>query len=152
MYLNDAAGGKLEYYLRTQGSIESLGCRGTGESLRARFEMRSLVPPGARGLTRWVTGFAPESRRGVMRVNLRIYSPAGGRLTGLDVGGKRASVAQGQQDGRSVSILPVTLRPGQRVEVTATFDAPATAKGDPVLDWTPSIAWQAPMATAASSC
>jgi hypothetical protein len=152
MYLNDAAGGKLEYYLRTTGHVESTSCHGGRQSLRTQFEMRSLVPPGARGLSHWVTGIGEQSRRGIMKLNLRIYSPGGGRLTGLDVDGERAAVIQGRQYGRPVSILPVSLHPGGRSVVTATFAGPRGASGDPVLDWTPGILWQDPTDTAPSSC
>lgn len=87
-----------------------------------------------------------------MRLNLRLYGPVGGSLTGLDVDGERVSITQGVHLGRQVSILPIELSPGRTAEVAATFETSAAQRHDPVLDWTPEILWGASSTTAPSSC
>lgn len=152
IYLNDAASGKLQYYLNTVGKVQSSGCDGVGrQAIRARLDLTSTVPTEPSGLSRWITGFGGIPK-GDMRLNLRLYAPAGGRLTGLSVNGVRARIAVRKHDGRQVSVLALQIKPGERKRVAATFQSRPDQRGRPVLTWTPGVDPQPTQLTAPNLC
>jgi hypothetical protein len=150
-YLNDATAGKIEYYLDTTGSIYSYGCKHGAQDVTAQLDLNSSVRTDDK-LSKWVTGTGRYTARGNIAVNLRIYAPAGGHLTGLTVAGKRTEVVEAHHMGREVSFLPLVIRPGEHVAVLASFRAGKGQVGHPVLSVTPGITLKAPQVTAVGSC
>ncbi len=153
IYLNDSTRAKMQYYLRFDADVRSLGCTASGrQQLVAEMELRSDVPAPVSALTEFVTGDGTYARKGDDAMNLRLYAPTAGRLEALTVDGEPARIKVGQDRDRQVSVLPLTLRPGQSVRVRALFETRPGQIGDPSLQWTPSMEWGPSSATARSLC
>jgi hypothetical protein len=76
----------------------------------------------------------------MMRLNLRIYGPVRGRITQVTVNSNSVPVSTNEQDGRQVAVVPMIIRPGQRMLVSATIRTATGQRGDPVLEFTPGMA------------
>lgn len=153
VYLNDAKGSKMEYFLRYRGDVKSLGCAANGsQTVQTTMAFTSRAPRGGAGLSDTVAGYSTATTRGDMKLRVQLYAPTGGVLTGLSVDGKRANVGVGVHDGRQVFVLPMVLEPGQRISVEALFRSAPGQDQDPVLDFTPGMTWQPSGATAATAC
>ncbi len=153
IYLNDAKGSKMEYFLRYDGDVKSLGCAANGsQSVHTTMAFKSEAPPGGAGLSDTVAGYSTPTTRGDMKLSVQIYSPTRGAITGLSVNGKRADVGVGVHYGRQVFVLPMVLKPGQRTTVRASFRSGPGQDQDPVLDWTPGMTWQPSGATGSTAC
>ncbi|WP_157682898.1 DUF4012 domain-containing protein [Nocardioides scoriae] len=152
-YLNDATAAKIQYFLRYDLDLASLGCTDRGQQVvEATMRLRSRVPRPVSQLTDFVTGYGDYAPRGDDRMNLRMYAPTGGKLTALTRDGKAADIQQVVHDGRQVSVLPVLLAPGQEMVVKATFTTRPGQDGTPRLSWTPGIEWAPTSVVARSRC
>lgn len=152
-YLNSGTQAKIQYFLRYDGRVRSLGCDDDGRQVvQARFRLRSDVPTPVSQLDPYVSGLGDEAEPGVNLVNLAMYAPTGGRLTALQVDGEAAPVASGEIDGRGVAVLPVELEPGENAEVVADFTTRRGQDGAPRMQWTPGMASGPTEDVAASRC
>lgn len=144
IYLNDSLAGKIDYYLQYRSTASPVACRvGGSQDLRATVVLTSAVPKDFAKLSPWIVGDGSYAPKGTIAVNMRIYAPAGGTVTGLEVDGAFHSVTADRHHGRQVAFLPLSLEPGQQVEVVAEI---RTAKGqdaDGTLNVTPGMV-QAP--------
>ncbi len=140
-YLNSGTQAKIQYFLRYDGRVRSLGCDDEGRQVvQARFRLRSDVPTPVSQLDPYVSGLGDEAEPGVNLVNLAMYAPTGGSLTALQVDGEAAPVASGEIDDRGVAVLPVELEPGESAEVVADFTTRRGQDGAPRMQWTPGMA------------
>jgi hypothetical protein len=140
VYLDDAGGGKMEYYLRFHTHVSATGCRPDGsQSLVTSTALTSTAPHDVSGLSPYVTGDGSFVRRGTMLLNLRLVAPAGGAVTGLTVDGQPATVTADRLGGRQVSTVVVRLWPGRRVVVASTQRTGAWQTGDAVVSSTPGV-------------
>jgi Protein of unknown function (DUF4012) len=151
IYLNDATAGKIDYYLDTDGSIYSFGCKKGAQQVTAQMDLTSSVRTDEK-LSPFVTGTGKYTARGNIAVNLRIYAPAGGRLTGLTVAGKRTDIAVVQHEGREVSVVPLVIPPREHIRVLASFTARAGQDAPPQLTMTPGLRWRPAQVTALKGC
>lgn len=152
-YLNSGTQAKIQYFLRYDGRVRSLGCDDDGRQVvQARFRLRSDVPTPVSQLDPYVSGLGDEAEPGVNLVNLAMYAPTGGGLTALQVDGEAAPVASGEIDGRGVAVLPVELEPGEKAEVVADFTTRRGQDGAPRMQWTPGMASGPTEDVAASRC
>jgi hypothetical protein len=151
IYLNDATAGKIDYYLDTDGSIYSFGCKKGVQQVTAQMDLTSSVRTDEK-LSPFVTGTGKYTARGNIAVNLRIYAPAGGRLTGLTVAGKRTDIAVVQHEGREVSVVPLVIPPREHIRVLASFTARAGQDAPPQLTMTPGLRWRPAQVTALKGC
>lgn len=153
LYLNDAVAFKIDYFLRHRSRVVAVDCTSDGRQvLQARMRLSSRVPTPVSELTEFVAGAGKYAPRGVIALNLAMYGPAGGELRALQVDGEAARVAQGDIDGRQVSVLGVSLDPGEDTEVVAEFVTRPGQDGDPRLEWTPGIEWGPTEQTVRSAC
>ena len=153
MYLNDGTAGKIEYFLDYTGSLESLGCSREGvQRLESGMVLSSSVPHDVGRLSRWVTGFGEYAPKGSMRMTMRVYAPTGGKVTSLSANGARIKFVTVEHDGRRVAVVPMLIRPGEEVRLSASIQTRAGQRQDPVLQWTPGMRSQASGKTAASAC
>jgi hypothetical protein len=153
MYLNDSTAGKVDYYLQYRSTATALDCRAGGvQDLRATLALTSTVPASFRSLSPWILGNGQYTPRGSIGVNLRIYAPSGGQITGLTVDGQGHSVTADRHHGRQVALLPVTLKPGQSLTVTADIRTGRGQSGDGVLSFTPGMVPAANGVRIASAC
>ena len=141
MYLDDATGGKLGYYLHYSANLSAGHCTSAGQqSLDASMLLESRLPERWKKLSPWVLGRGDATPPGMMRLNLRIYGPVRGRITQVTVNSNSVPVSTNEQDGRQVAVVPMIIRPGQRMLVSATIRTATGQRGDPVLEFTPGMA------------
>jgi len=141
VFLNDATGAKLDYYLRGAVAVTSDSCRPDGRvALRVRVTLHSTVPPA--GLSPDVTGLHLAGARYTARTNLSIFSPAGGALVSAEQDGVGVAYGAGWERGRAVGIFTVDLAPGGTSTIDALLlTAPAAWTGPttPTLWVTPAV-------------
>ncbi|WP_375000609.1 DUF4012 domain-containing protein [Aeromicrobium sp. CTD01-1L150] len=151
LFLNDAAGGKMQYYLQTTHQLRSVRCLDEDQQeLTLQTHLRSTAPQGDLPLP--ITGINPDVERGHQRLNVRVIAPEGGRIESLALDGDPQLVVGGDLDGRQVAIVPVTLEPGDSVALTATMLSSTGQPGRAVLTTTPGIEPAANDVRAASAC
>lgn len=153
IYLNDATAAKMQYYLDYTGSLSSLKCTGDGsQSVRAGLVLRSSAPRDVSKLSPFVTGNGNYAPKGSIRTNLRIYAPTGATVTRLEANGRVLDVDTVQHDDHAVTVVAVTIDPGQEVRLQVTVRTRAGQSADPVFEWTPGVRTESSGMTAPSSC
>lgn len=153
VWLNDALGGKMQYYLESSSRLRARQCLGDDrQRLELRTTLTSRAPKDATSLPLSITGINDVVEKGAQRLNVRIASPPGGEIERLVVDGERQLVVGGTLDERQVAVVPVTLEPGATITLAATMTS-GTGQGDrPVLTTTPGIAPVANDVRVSSAC
>jgi len=121
VYLNDASGYKMSYYLdaTVEASCPSAGAVGVAMTLV------SSAPVDGAGLPDYVVG--PDSH-GTVLTDVIVYGPVGASLDAVTLDDADVEpTTVGTDAGRPVVRIPVTLAPGQRATVDARFSG---ATGD----------------------
>ncbi|MGO4257175.1 DUF4012 domain-containing protein [Marmoricola sp. RAF53] len=140
VYLNDSVAGKVDYYLQMRSSAAAVDCRQDGsQDLRATVALTSTVPTDIAGISSWILGDGRYVPRGTIALNLRVYGPYGGEITALRVDGQPHSVTADEHHGRQVALLPVSLKPGQQVNITADIRTARGQDGDGRFSTTPGM-------------
>jgi hypothetical protein len=152
VYLNDTSVAKMQYYLRYQGSVRSLGCSSAGQVIEARMQMHSVAPEDISGVVPYITGGGKHTPLGSMRFQVRFYSPPEGELTSITANGDPVRLATSEQDGRQVALVDVVLKQQQAVDFRVRFRSQPGADGDPQLRWTPGMTVQPNQVTSYSAC
>jgi hypothetical protein len=153
VYLDDATATKMEYYLRARSTVRATGCSASGvQTLRVRTVLRSTAPRDAGRLSPYVTGPGTYAPRGSMRINAWLYAPTGGSIVSVAADGRAVTYDANRQRGRQATPVPVLLRPGQQVVVTAVLRSGRHQTGDPVVSWTPTAEDAPNRASAATAC
>jgi hypothetical protein len=153
LYLNDGTAAKIEYYLDYHTGIRSTSCTPDGsQDLQVGMVLSSSAPRYGYQLNRFITGTGAYAPRGMMRLNLRMYAPTGGKLTSLTANGRAVRITTREHDGRQVAVVTMLIRAHQEVRLSAEFRTRNGQKGDPVLDWTPGVRTRSSATTAGSAC
>jgi hypothetical protein len=130
----------MEYYLDYTTVVRTGRClAGDIQELGTTTELVSNAPSNATRLSPYITGDGTFTPRGTMRINVRIYSPFDGGITSVRVNGKPQTVSGGRVDGRNVSTVTVTIKPGEQLSVTATMISGRGQSGDAVFSTTPGV-------------
>lgn len=143
VYLNDATGAKMDYYLRAGVDVAVGQCRVDGRPLiRVAVRVGSTAPAdAATSLPRYVTG---GGRYGVepgdIKTNVYVYAPPGSLAFAVTVDGEQYAFASAEHEGRSAAGVPVLLRPGQAATVAFWFLAPTGGPTDVTVEHTPLVA------------
>lgn len=117
LFLNDASGAKLDYYLTHDARLEIAGCRTDGRrELTLHATLGSTAPPA--GLPDNVVGLGLSGDPYTVRTNVMVFSPAGGAVTEVRLDGMATAVGGGEERRRQVAVVTVDLAPGQ----TRTLD------------------------------
>ena len=117
VFLNDGSGAKLSYYLTQRAALSVGGCADDGSrELHLRLTLGSTAP--ARGLPAYVTGLALSGDPYTSRTNVMVFSPTGGDIVDVKLGGTEQEFGTGLERNRSVGVFTVDLPPGQ----SRTFD------------------------------
>ncbi len=142
LYLNDATGAKMQYYLGYETGLKATACSEDGvQTYEATARLSSSAPADAETLPESIRGPGFGALPGTMLMNLYVYAPAGGTVEKVAVDGDdEITWFDFQHRGRGVGVVTVMLEPGQSQEVTVTLASGADAQGDTVVDRTPSIA------------
>ncbi|WP_022900963.1 DUF4012 domain-containing protein [Humibacter albus] len=145
VYLNDATGAKMDYYLHTSIGLQSAKCRADGRvNYLVRVTLSSDAPADAATSLPWyVTGAGLSGvPAGDTHTTVAVYAPRGFVAIGAASGGKDVVVQRATDQGRAVAQLLVKLTPGQ----SATYDfqflsAPLSdgSPGSPHVQSTPGV-------------
>lgn len=136
VFLNDATGGKMDYYLGSDVRIADTRCTADGRVDTFEVDLISSAPADAATSLPWyvtgggISGVDP----GIIRTQVVLYPPRGGEISDVTVDDASAVARLSEIDGRAALALPQDLAPGQ----TATLRFSATTP-DPT-DRTPATA------------
>ena len=138
VFRDDATGGKLGYYATGSAKLTGDSCQNPAGAMDLRVTMGSTAPTG--GLSPYVLGLAKAGPY-VLRTNVLLVGPVGGRLTDIQLAGSAVPVAGGEQNGRPVAMVTVDLPPGAGKDITAKVGvrADSTATATPRLLLTPGV-------------
>lgn len=141
LVVNNAAGGKLDYYLERELSWVPGRCTPEGRVITARITLTNRAPTS--GLPSYVTqrGDRPahRTRPGDNRLLVSYYASAGAQLTGATVDGRTALVGIGVERRHPVYTLDLEL-PAQHIR-TLTLRLL-----EPVSERAP-VVWRQPLVT-----
>lgn len=122
----DAAGSKLDYYLERDLRYVA-GCGGPS---RLTLALTNAAP--AEGLPSYVTpeGFRAGGPPGTNILLATLYVPPGSIVSAVELDGAPVRYRQGTERGLEWIEVLVTLLPGQRAELAATFTEPPGTDGE----------------------
>lgn len=139
IYLNDATGAKMQYYLDYDISAKAVRCTESGtQTFETTTTLTSSAPADSAQLPESIRGPGFGAQPGSMLMNLYVYAPNGGKVTALTIDGEDAAYPL-TQDGRGVDLTTVQLDPGQTVTVKATISGADGQRWATRLLATPSI-------------
>jgi hypothetical protein len=134
LVVNNAAGGKLDYYLDRSLTWEAGACSGGDRTVTATMTLANRAPTS--GLPDYVTlrGDSPpyRTRPGDNRLLVSYYAGVGATLTGATLDGRPAQLAPGVERGHSVYTLDLELPARSRRTLVLHLLEPH-ADGAPVL-------------------
>ncbi len=120
VYLNDATGSKMSYYLRSKVRLKAESCAAGEQQLEGVADLSYTDDsPPAQELNKFITGPGDfGTPQGEQLVLVRIYGPDGGELTNFRVAGEPTPVDTIDDRGRPVATTVVQLRRGETVRVS----------------------------------
>lgn len=138
VYLNDGAATKMEYYLEYYSTLFTKSCLAGGrQELTTRTSLSSSAPKNAKDL--YVAGTGRFAPRGVMLINVRVYSPYKGAFTKVELDGKEQSISPARHKNRNVVKIVVPIKPGQTRVITTSMLTGPGQDGDAVFSTTPGV-------------
>ncbi|MEV0182396.1 DUF4012 domain-containing protein [Streptomyces sp. NPDC050625] len=134
MVVNNAAGGKLDYYLDRSLTWEAGACSGEGRAVTVRMTLTNRAP--ASGLPDYVTVRADHppyrTRPGDNRLRVSYYAGVGATLTDATLDGRSALLAPALERGHSVFTKDLELPAGSSRTLVLHLREPH-ADGTPTL-------------------
>jgi hypothetical protein len=123
--VNNAAGGKLDYYLDRTVEYRGAECQVADRLRRTSVRVRLIndVAPQA-DLPDYVTGRQPVRNANVALVG--VYGGRDANVVDVRVDGRRVDFRLGREQGHLAVIVPVTLPPRQSREVQVQLSEPAS--------------------------
>lgn len=124
LFINDATGAKMDYYLDVKQSIGSTTCRKDGRPFEyVSVTLSNNVPTELLGsLPTYVTGggvFGVEP--GKIKSGIAVYSPPGALALGVTLNGESVQSHAATNDGHSVLQVDTTVAPGESVTFVFGF-------------------------------
>ena len=140
VYVNDATGSKMSYFLRYDVDVVSARCSRGVQTLEAKATFTFKSPDDPANLPDNITGGgAYGTPAGEQTLLIRVYGPDGGSMSGWTFDGEKIPVPSIDDRGRPVASPVVQLRAGQstvmRWQVTSGLGQTDTAH----VDVTPGI-------------
>ena len=141
VYLQDATGSKMSYYLRRKVTLEPVHCSAQGQQVyAASARFTSTAPPRAAKLPTAITGGgAFGTPPGQQLVLGKVYGSSGGNLTQFAFDGKPVDVQVIVDRGRPVATPVLQLKPGQSTTVTWRVTSGPGQPGRAALTVTPGL-------------
>lgn len=122
VYLNDATGTKLEYYLRYATTVRPSFCRSDGsQTVHARVDLISLAPANSADLPPSIVNDQYGVKKGRMQFTVRFYLPTGATLVSVRTDTNILGTATREQNGHGVYGIPFILNPGQTAYADMVF-------------------------------
>lgn len=154
VYLDDATGAKMSYYLRYHAQVNATYCQVNAQGLSGHLTLKSVAPEDAATLPPYITGGGSFNiDPGSQFVLVRLYGPVDGRITQIQLGQKAVTAPQVvDQQGRPVTTVPVELAPGQVADVDWRMVTGRGQTGDTAVSVTPSVTATQSSSVARSAC
>jgi hypothetical protein len=152
IYLNDATGSKMSYYLRDTMKTRATSCAQGVQTLHtaATFSEQDLDPAK---LSESVTGPGDYGTpKGEQLVLVRIYGPVGGTFGPFSFDGEETPTTLVTDRGRPVAVTAVQLKPGQTVHVEWTTKTARGQAGDATQQLTPDLTAKPYTTTIPTAC
>lgn len=131
--LLDGTGSKMSYYVRYGVRSRAVSCSGGVGRYEISATVRSDAPQDAAGLPRYITGGGDFGvPAGTAFTQVRVFTPSGGRVTGMTVNGAKINVLVQDLGGRSTASGSLFLEPGDVQDVEWQVEMPAGASSYPV--------------------
>lgn len=139
VYVDDSKGSKLQYYLDASSTLRSVRCVDErAQVLTLRTTLTSTVPDTALPIS--ITGLELQGLRpGDQRLSVRVVAPAGGVFERVRLADVERTPSGGRIGDRRVTVVPVTLRPGESVDLEVQVRTGEGQTSDAVLTTTPGI-------------
>lgn len=139
VYVNDIAGGKMEYFLTMGTRARSQQCfDDDSQELQTTTTLSSNAPPDVSRLSISVTGLGSKVRPGHMLLGVMVVGPRQGEILSMTVDGQRAPMG-GELAGRPVAQVVRQLPPGESSVIVTRMRTAAASRGDVQLRTTPGI-------------
>lgn len=154
VYLTDATGAKMSYYLRYKVDVDATYCTDGVQGLTGHVTLKSDAPTDAASLPPYITGGGEFGvKPGNQLVFIRIYGPIDGSVTGVALNGKPITGFPAiESQGRKVFTAVVQLKPQQMADLTWRMKSGAEQRADVVVSVTPSVEAGDNSAVVASAC
>jgi hypothetical protein len=142
VYLNDASGSKMDYYLRETYRIGGVVCRNDG---RPTWEVEVTLTNGAPGnagssLPDYVTGGGVYGvKPGDVKTQVNVYAPPSAIFTSASLNGSALDVHRDMDSGYPVAQTSTVLAPGQTATLRFQFLGAPGADVQPDLISTPTV-------------
>lgn len=152
IYLNDATGSKMSYYLHSTMKTQATSCADGVQTLRtsATFSETNVDPAK---LSESITGSGDYGTpKGQQLVLVRIYGPVGGRFGPFSFDGEDTPIDQLTDRGRPVAVTVVQLKPGQTVHVEWSTKTARGQAGDTTQQLTPDLTAKPYTTTVRTAC
>lgn len=153
VYLNDATGAKMSYYLRYDVKVDATYCKDGVQGLSAKAHLLSDAPEDAASLPDYVTGagvFGTEP--GSQLVLVRLFSPVDGEISHIQLNGAPIDAEPVIQDGREVMTTVVQLEPQFTVDLTWRMTTGPDQTGDVETSVTPGVVARKLSSVVATAC
>lgn len=141
LYLQDAVGAKINYYLHQTVNVSTAQCRADGlQSYRVTTELHSSVAPEAvSGLNPAILGQWERENvaAGVQRLHVMLYAPPGASFTATSVNGTPVPLPSNHDADRPVGKLTVDVLPASTTTVSYDFVAEPLGQRDFAMALTP---------------
>jgi len=133
VFLNDGTAGKLDYFLRTDVTVEEVRCGPTSTTAVVRLDLAYDPPADIVDYPRYVTGYSgSDLPTGWVATNVTVYAPVGGTLVSARVGDGVVGGMRAIELGREVEVLTSRLAPGERATYRFEIRSPGAAPELPV--------------------
>ncbi len=140
VYVNDATGSKMGYFLDYDARISSVSCAAGVIGFSGSLRIHSSAPADAASLPPTVTG---PGTYGVARGDhLNVFdlvAPVGGEITDVVVNGVKSRGTNRDFEGRPIVSVPILLEPGDVVTLTWRATSGAGHSGGVELISTPGV-------------
>lgn len=154
VYLTDATGAKMSYYLRYEVAVDATYCTGGVQGLSGHAVLMSDALSDAASLPVYVTGGGAYGvKPGNQLVFVRIYGPVDGTVSAVALNGKPITGFPAVDDrGRKVFTAVVELKPQQRVDLTWRMRTGPGQTADAQVSVTPSVVARSTSSSVDSAC
>jgi len=153
LYLNDATGSKMSYYLDYAARVTATSCSAGRQQLSGRLTIGSHPPLEVRSLPASITGGGAYGiPAGSQLVAADVFGPVGGTVGRVVLDGKALSPPVHHYRGRPVVSLALLLAPGHELELRWEMSTGPGQTGETHVQVTPGARPGSKSSVAASDC
>ncbi|WP_197061914.1 DUF4012 domain-containing protein [Sinomonas humi] len=142
VYLNDATGAKMDYYLRESYKVGGVMCRADGRpTWKIEVTLTNAAPPdAASSLPEYVTGGGAYGvQPGDIKTQVNVYAPPSAIYLSSSQNGNPLNVHRDMDSGYPVAQTAPVLSPGQSATLTFQFLGTPNAEAKPDIVSTPTV-------------